>query len=258
MRGQIIDNQEGNHHFNLDKKDFIMKKFLLFIFTISSSYAFELSIDTLNTGETKELYSNSGIDTVRFDSARVDLIKSGNNQYHLGLVSYFTDNATSEPTRNNKGFYFYNYGEFHMGDNNVNNFQLQLELDETISLEVEGFDYQVYGIIPESGPAPLEPPQPMQAKMVFYTNKGSDSIIINGMQTNQPRTNAIVNRKLHVRRPAAGRTAHFTINGKLINIPSLKDISRTGGVVISSGKNPDGSTVFRKSLTRSLQFTRDH
>ena len=226
-----------------------MKTAILVIFIISSSFALELSIDTLSTGEIEVLYINSGSDTVRFDSARVDLIKSENNQYHLGLVSYFTDNATGNPARNSEGFHFFNYGEFYMGDNNVNNFQLQLRPGEIISLELEGFDYQVFGIIPENGPAPLVPPQPMQAKMVFFTNKGIDSIIINGMQTNQPRSDAVVNRTMHVRRPKTGLTEYYTINGKRVKFTSRKKTILPNGIGITVEKHPDGKILYGKRLS---------
>ena len=225
-----------------------MKTTILFIFIVTSSIALELKIDTLNTGETKKLYINSGSDTVHFDSARVDLIKSKNSQYHLGLVSYFTDNATGNPTRNSKGFYFFNYGDFHIGDNSVNNFQLQLSPDETVSLHLEGFDYQVYGILPENGPAPLNPPQPMEAKIVFFTNKGIDSIIIHGMQTNQPRPDGVLNAKMHIRMPKAGLTEYYTINGKQVDLSLRKKTRLPSSVCITSEKYPDGRVIYKKSL----------
>ena len=227
-----------------------MKKVILFVFIASSSYAFELGFDTINTGETKELYVNSGSDTVHFDSARIDLIKSNNHQYHLTLVSYFTDNASGNPTRDFfEGFYFFNYGEFHTGDGNGNNFQLQLRPDETVLLELEGFDYQVFGIIPENGPAPLTPSQPMQAKMIFFTNKGSDSIIINGMQTNQPNSSAVDNGIKYIGRPKAGQTEYYTINGKRVNLSSGKKALLSNGIGITLEKYPNGRVVYKNSLS---------
>jgi hypothetical protein len=229
-----------------------MKNTIMFLLLTSSSFAFELSFDTINAGvyqpyvagESKTLYVNAGSDTIHFDSVRVDLIKSETGQYQMGPISCsFTDVME-------KVFYFCNYDtDLGLGDN-LNDFKFDLGPNETVIVKLEGFDYQLFGIIPEAGPAPLNPPKPMQAKMVFFTNKGIDSIIINGTQTNQPRSNAVISSPKYIRRTTNGQAEYkyYTINGKLVNSSSIKKTGMANGIGITSEKYPDGRVVYKKSL----------
>ena len=228
---------------------------LLILLLSFSSNAFELGFDTINAsvfqplyvaGETKTLYVNSSSDTVRFDSARVDLIKSENNHCEILLVGGATDETFFTP------FYFSTYGEY-AGDfqDKLNTFRFELKPGKTLTIQVEGFDYRLFDIIPENPPGlkSLKPPKPLQAKMTFFTNKGCDSIIINGMQTNQPSgSNTILNRHKPVGAINNEQTEYYTISGKRINLSSIKESTLSNGIGITVEKSTDGSVSCKKSL----------
>ncbi|MGE5670604.1 MAG: hypothetical protein ACM31E_04115 [Fibrobacterota bacterium] len=223
-----------------------MKKASMFLllFFVSSSYAFDLSIDTINTGEKRPLYVNSNIDTIRFDSAKVELIKSEFDQYQIELACFFTNNTTGKPTgANSKGFHFWNHGNI---DSNVNKFKLELGPNETVSLKIEGYDYCLV-CIPENVQM-LNSPNPLQAKMFFFTNKGVDSIIINGMQTNQPIPNAVIHGQKYNKKVSNGQNEYYTINGRLLNFPSVKKAAPSNVIGIAIEKYPDRSVISKKNL----------
>jgi hypothetical protein len=242
-RQSIIQSLYG---FKPKKKDFTVKKanMFLLLFFVSSSYTFELSIDTTKTGEKKPLCVNTDSDTIRFDSARVELIKGEINQYQIELACFFTNNATGDPTgANSKGFHFWNHGNI---DSNVNKFKLELGPNETLSLKVEGYDYCLV-CIPENEQT-LNPPKPLQAKMFFFTNKGVDSIIINGMQTNQPIPNAVINGQKYDRKVSNVQNEYYTINGRLISLPSVKKTTLSNVIGIAIEKYQDRSVNSKKRL----------
>ena len=90
----------------------------------------------------------------------------------------------------------------------------------------------------------------MQVKMVLFSNRGKDSIIINGMQTEGPLSSEIVNRGQYVGKSARVERKFYSINGRRITPPSKKGTVRYNGVGIVAEKSSGGKITYKKALLK--------
>lgn len=211
-----------------------MKKSILIMFLVSSSFAFDLGLDTINVEESLIIHNTSASDSLRLDSAVIDLIQSDINQYQLIII------CPSE------SFYLSNHVSIH-GDGSLDEFQLEIAPNDSIVMYIEGLDYCLLGCIPEDT-GPVIPPKPMIAKMTVFSNRGKDSIIINGMQTCQPLLNKVSDKKRHVGQSKKTEKYFYAINGRLIRLHSTRKHTHCDGIVIAAEKFNGGKTVYLKKL----------
>lgn len=213
-------------------------KFLSVLFLlVSSSAAIELNIDTLLVQNKTLFFNNTSSTTVLFDSARFELIKGEINQCQLKLSCFI-------PNKPENFFFFSTY--YALPEQNM--FSLEVRPYDTVFINIETLDYCA-ACIPEYV-IYLSEPLPIQAKLVFFTNIGIDSIYINGFQRSAPIS--LVTNKKYPNFPK--RTEHnfssFAIDGRKEHRNNVfEDKTRSNGMYIYTKRSSNGIFTSKKSIT---------
>jgi hypothetical protein len=213
-----------------------MKKCLMALLMATSSFALEMKLDTLNNSDNKLIYVNTYEDSVYFDSASVKLIKAEVTAFQLNFDCYLGDKHKEII-----------YSSF-LPPNPAYYFKFGIKKGDSIIVKNVDLDFCI-ACIPEMPFA--NPPKPMQAQMTFYSNKGIDSIIINGFQTRLSSTN--IGRRQNLNEPAKISSPgldYYTLSGKRLSQKNCMKNADMPSIIITSERAGDRMKIQRRSMHR--------
>jgi len=199
-----------------------MKLGFILIFITTTIYSFELQVDTIKDHEVKNVFVNNDSTSVKIDSVEVLLLRSLSDQYQLKIGCRWGSNQEL--------FYLYTYET--VPGHGIETFHFTLEPDDTLKIHIEGFDYCIQCIGED---LKAVAPTPLVARMVFYTNTGIDSLIIEGTQTNISYLHVSEPFRKQIITESEKKPSIFTIQGKKIGCNYIQ-IKHAAGIIVLKDK----------------------